>query len=177
MPDDVRTVARDRDPYAWLLAQAALLERSGAAPKGLDLKELKRFLDEAAEDMLAAVRSQLVNLMAHAAKVARTSNPQILCHWRSECVESHDRLIDAYRPSMRQSIDRDELWRRAKRKVVASFADHGEAKPRLPDACPFSLDELVDKDLDVERLAAQLAARSASAEARSALRPQRGLHG
>jgi hypothetical protein len=157
MPDDLHRVTRDGDPYAWLLAQAALLEKGGVAPKGLDLKELKRFLQEAAEDMLAGVRSQLVNLMAHAAKVARTSNRQILGHWRSECIEFHDRLIDAYRPSMRQNIDMDELWRRAKRKVAASFADHGEAKPRLPETCPFALDELVDNELDVERLVAQLA--------------------
>jgi hypothetical protein len=157
MPDDLHRITRDHDPYAWLLAQAALLERGGAGLKGLDLKEVKRFLEEAAEDMLAAVKSHLVNLMAHAAKAARTSNRQILGHWRSECVEFHDRLIDAYRPSMRRAIDIEELWRRAKRKVVASFADHGEARPRLPDACPFGLDELVDKELDVERLVAQLA--------------------
>jgi hypothetical protein len=52
----------------------------------------------------------------------------------------------------------DELWRRARRKVTASFADYGEAEPSLPDACPFSLNELVDRDLDVERLVATLAA-------------------
>jgi hypothetical protein len=158
MPDDLHRATRDDDPYAWALAQAALIGKGGAGSKGLDLKELKRFLEEAAEDMLAAVRSQLVNLMAHAAKVARSSNRQILGHWRSEAIEFHDRLIDAYRPSMRRNIDTDELWRRAKRKVAASFADYGEAKPNLPDACPFSLDELVDKELDIERLIATLAA-------------------
>jgi hypothetical protein len=158
MPDDLHRVSRDQDSYAWALAQASLIAKGGAAPKGLDLKELKRFLEEAAEEMLAAARSQLVNLMAHAAKVARSSNRQIVGHWRSECIEFHDRLIDAYRPSMRPSIDMEELWRRAKRKVAASFADHGEAKPSLPEDCPFSLDELVDKDLDPERLVATLAA-------------------
>ena len=40
--------------------------------------------------------------------------------------------------------------------VTASFADHGEPQPVLPAACPFTLDELIDPDLDVERLVAML---------------------
>ena len=79
-----------------------------------------------------------------------------LGHWRSECVEFHDRLVNAYRPSMRDKIDMASLWRRARRKVTASFADHGEPQPVLPAACPFTLDELIDPDLDVERLVAML---------------------
>lgn len=35
--------------------------------------------------------------LAHAAKVAMTRNPAVIGHWRSECVEFRDRLIDAYR--------------------------------------------------------------------------------
>ena len=39
---------------------------------------------------------------------------------------------------------------------AASFADHGEPAPVLPAGCPFSLDELIDPDLDIERLVAKL---------------------
>jgi hypothetical protein len=157
MPDSARAVERERDPYAWALAQAAILAKGGPGLKGLDLAGLTHVLEEAADEMLATVRSQIVNLMARAAKVAFSANPDIIGHWRSECVEFHDRIIEAYRPSMLGHLDIEDLWRRAKRKVIASFADHGEARPALPSACPFRIEVLVDKDLDVERLIAILA--------------------
>jgi hypothetical protein len=106
--------------------------------------------------MLAAARSQLVNLMAHLTKTALSRNPDVVGHWRSECMEFHDRLIDDYRPSMRDRIDMQGLWRRAGRKVYASFADHGEPRPQLLADCPFTLDQLLDPDLDLDRLVATL---------------------
>ncbi|MGH7089971.1 MAG: DUF29 family protein [Stellaceae bacterium] len=159
MPDELRHPTREDDPYAWALAQARLLAKGESSLKNLDLKQLQHFLEEAAEDMLAAVRSHLVNLMAHAAKAAYSSNPDIVGHWRSECVEFHDRLIAEYRPSMRRAIDIEKLWRRATRKVLASFADYGEPRPDLPESCPFTLAELVAEELDVEPLVAAVGRR------------------
>jgi hypothetical protein len=156
MPDDLRQVDRDQDPYAWAVAQAALIAKGDAALAKLDFAGLKRLLEEVAEDMLSTLRSQLVNLMAHAAKVAHSANPGIIGHWRTECAEFHDRIVDAYRPSMRRKLDLEALWRRARRKVLASFADHGEPPPVLPAKCPFRLDELIDDELDVETLVATL---------------------
>ena len=142
MPEGLRIIERDEDPYAWTLAQAALLRRGTAELKSVDAAGLSEFLEERADEMLSAVRSQMVNLMAHAAKAASSRNPEIVGHWRSECIEFHDRLVDAYRPSMLAKIDLASLWRRACRKVNASFADHGEPKPGLPAQCPFTLDQL-----------------------------------
>jgi hypothetical protein len=158
MPDGLRVVDREQDPYAWALAQSALIARGAAGVKRLDTEALKGFLEEAAEEMLLKVTSQLVNLLAHAAKVAHSRNPNIVGHWRSECVEFHDQIVDAYRSSMRPRIDMDVLWRRAKRKASASFADHGEPPPQLPTACPFTVEDLVDPDLDIERLVESLRA-------------------
>ena len=156
MPEGLRITERHEDAYAWALAQAVRLRRGGAGLKGLDRAELSDFLEEWAEEMLSGPRSPFVNLMAHAAKVARSRNPAVIGHWRSECIEFHDRLIDEYRPSMRDRIDMAGLWRRARRKVAASFADHGEPSPVLPATCPFTLDELIDPELDIERLVASL---------------------
>jgi hypothetical protein len=156
MPEGLRIAERHEDPYAWALSQAARLRRGSAGLKGIDRAGLGEFLEEWAEEMLSGARSQLVNLMAHAAKVALSRNPAVLGHWRSGCVEFHDRLIDAYRPSMRDRIDLASLWRRALRKVAASFADHGEPQPVLPAACPFTLDELIDPELDIEHPVAKL---------------------
>lgn len=149
---------RARDPYGWALAQAEALGRASPVAGGIDTDELRAFLEEAAEDMLSKVTSQMVNLMAHATKAALTRNPTVVGHWRSECVEFHDQIVDGFRNSMRRRIDPDELWRRARRKVLASFADHGEPLPVLPERCPLSLDTLVDPDLDIDGLVARLRA-------------------
>jgi Domain of unknown function DUF29 len=155
MPDDVQLTDRHRDPYAWAREQAALLRRGRPGLGVVDTAALSEFLDEWADEMLSAARSHLVNLMAHAIKAALSRNPDVVGHWRSECVEFHDRLIDEYRPSMRDKIDMATLWKRVCRKVFASFADHGEPKPSPPADCPFTLDRLLDPDLDIDQLVAR----------------------
>jgi hypothetical protein len=149
MPDDLQLTDRHRDPYAWALEQAAFLQRGAVGLKAVDAAALGEFLEEWANEMLSAVRSQLVNMMAHIAKAGLSRNPDVVGHWRSECTEFNDRLVDGYRPSMRDRIDMASLWRRACRKVRASFADHGEPEPRLRSECPFTLDQLIDPDLDL----------------------------
>jgi len=158
MPEALQLIDRHRDPYAWALEQAALLRRGASGLARIDTAALGEFLEEWADEMLSAVRSQLVNLLAHATKAPLSRNPDVVGHWRSECIEFHDRLVDAYRPSMRDRIDMAVLWRRACRKVQASFADHGEPKPLLPTQCPFALDQLVDPDLDLDHLVATITA-------------------
>jgi len=157
MPDGAPALDRHQDPYAWALRQAALLRRRAPGRNAIDALALGEFLEEWADEMLSAVRSHLVNLMAHAAKAALSRNPDVVGHWRSECVEFHDRIVDLYRPSMRERIDMATLWRRACRKVEASFADDGEPKPKLARECPFSLDALIDPELDLDSLVAGLA--------------------
>jgi hypothetical protein len=152
MPDGI-TVAptREDDPFAWALELATKLRHRRGALTLLDLETLGEFLKEWADERLATVRSQIVNLLAHAAKVD-TRNPDVIGHWRSECIEFHDRLIDAHPPSMRDKIDIASLWRRAQRKVDASFRDNGEPLPALPAQCPVNIDDLTDPNLDLDRL-------------------------
>lgn len=135
MPDTVPLPNRQDDPYAWLLIQAHAL----GARRSVDHEGLREYLEEAAEETLSKATSRMVNLMAHVMKVVHTRNPDVIGHWRSEIVEFHDKFLDAYRPSMRRAIERDKerLWQRAKRKVTASFKDHGEPEPDLPRRVPF----------------------------------------
>lgn len=139
---------RDADEYAWLLSQADALKRR----RGVDHDGIRDFLEEAAEDMLSRVTSQIVNLLAHTAKAAHTKNSQVIGHWRSECAEFHDQIVDAYRPSMRQKIDMQALWKRAQRKVYASFEDHGEPRPNLPKHVTVAVETIVDPDLHFEMM-------------------------
>jgi hypothetical protein len=132
VPEGLRIADLHDDPYAWARTQAVLLRRGSAGFKTLDTEGLSDFLEEWADDMLSTARSHLVNLLAHAAKVAKT------------------------RPSMRDRSDLPSLWPRALRKVFASFDDHGEPRPSFPAQCPVPLDDLVDPELDLDRLVATI---------------------
>jgi Domain of unknown function DUF29 len=153
MPGGVNVATIDDDPFAWALTLATQLRHRGAL-KAPDREALSDFLEEWAAEMWATVRSQMVSLLAHAAKVANTRNPDVIGHWRTECIEFHDRLIDAYRPSMRDKINIDVLWHRAQRKVCASFDDNDEPRPTFAARCPVDIAELIDPDLDLDRLVA-----------------------
>jgi hypothetical protein len=62
---------------------------------------------------------------------------------------------------MRQAIDVDFLWPRARRRTRLEFEIDGQPAPGLPQDCPFTLDELTDGQADPRALAARLAARIA----------------
>lgn len=144
------------DPHAWALAQAALLAGWPATARAIDAEGLRDFLEERAGDMQAAVESHLVNLLSHMMKAAFTRNPQAIPHWLDECDNFYTEIQLSYRPSMAQVIRMDRVWRLAGRKVVASFARHGEPRPALTPDCPFDLAVLVDPDLNLEALVAEL---------------------
>ena len=75
MPDELRIVDRDQDPFAWALQQAELIARGRTGLRTLDAEGLREFLEETAADMLARVTGQMVNLMAHVTKAAHSRNP------------------------------------------------------------------------------------------------------
>jgi hypothetical protein len=133
MPDGTTLApTRDDDPFAWAFELATKVRHRQGALTLLDREALSEFLEEWADEMLATVLSQIVDLLAHATKAAKTRSPESIGHWFSECTEFHDQLISSYRPSMRQKIDMASLWRRAQRKVIAGFRDYGEPRPALP---------------------------------------------
>ena len=152
MPDGITVTTREDDAFAWALSLASKVRHRQGALTALDRESRCDFLEEWATEMLNAVLSRMVNLLAHATKAAKTQNRDIVGHWFSECTEFHDQLTSAYRPSMRNKIDLPILWRRAQRKVTASFRDYGEPRPVLPRECPVSVDDLLDPELDLDRL-------------------------
>lgn len=145
---DVLQTDREADEYAWLVNQADAIRRRS----GIDYDALAAFIEESADDMVRGVKSNITHLLAHAAKAAHTKNPDVIGHWRTECTRFHTEILNDYCPSMHQKIEPEMalLWKRAKRLVYASFEDHGEPRPRLPDYCPVSLEALLDPDLHLD---------------------------
>jgi hypothetical protein len=83
--------------------------------------------------------------------------------WLGEVTRARDDAADAFTPSMRQHLDLDAVWRRARRGAAADLRSYGEAMAALPDSCPFTLDELLNREVEAEAYAAKLAALAAAA--------------
>lgn len=159
MPDGYGKLTPRDDPYGWAMAQIEAIRLLPADFAGFDREGMLEFLEDSAHAMLAKVKSQLINLMAHLTKAACTRNPEVIGHWRNECRNFHQEIVIEYRRSMRKEIDLERLWRYATKRVTASFEDYGEPTPTLPADCPFTLAQLVDEDLDIAGTVETLRAR------------------
>ncbi len=139
----------DKDFYAWTLDQAAVL-RQLPPTDGVDLGHLAEEIEDLGSERLHAVTSNLVHLLAHLLKAAFSRNPQVLSHWRSECVAFQRNARVRYSNSMRQHIDLADLFSDARRAAMADFADAGEPVPPLPSTCPIPLAELLERDFNFD---------------------------
>lgn len=156
MPEDRIVLDRHDDPYRWVRNQAdRLAGRSGLAADPIALSE---FLDDVAEEMVADVRGLLIQLLIHLLKLSVFDEPDSRRHWIAECAAFQAQILDRYRPSMRQRIDVDTLWRRATKAVIAQAEDRTLTLPRLPHQSPLTLDDLVDEDALIADLVGRLSA-------------------
>ena len=107
------------------------------------------------------LRQALVHLLKlHAWPGIPGSSPgakgqQAAAHWRGEVAGFLADARRAFTPAMRQLIDLADLYADALYQVRAGADDAGEPRP-LPEACPFTLDELLAKRRDVLALVARL---------------------
>ncbi|MDB5558306.1 MAG: hypothetical protein JWQ36_1240 [Enterovirga sp.] len=156
-----RRTSYDDDIYAWSQEQAAALRRLAETrrdlPNELDLEHVAEEIEDVGKAELRTVESFLELMLRHLLKIASAPNARPVRHWRDEVALQRRALAKDLKASMRQLIDLDELWDAARRRADASLDEHGDALlPDLPQACPFSLDELTATGFDVESAVARL---------------------
>jgi hypothetical protein len=151
MPDDLY----ERDILVWSEKQAALLRRL-ARGEGLNEAVDWDHVIEEVEDVglseLHGCESLLVRALAHLLKVHM--EPQgPTAHWTSETIAFLRGARRRFSPAMRQRIDLGDLYQDAVEEVRPLI--RGE-DVRLPDSCPYALDDLLDKSTDIAKLVAKL---------------------
>ncbi len=166
---DRRSTYND-DIYAWSQEQAAALRRLAETrrdlPNELDLEHVAEEIEDVGKAELRTVESFLELLLRHLLKMASAPEARPVRHWRDEVVLQHDALLADFRSSMRQLIELDRVWKAAKARADAALDEHGDALlPELPQACPFSLDDLTAPSFDIERAVSDLQELSAKAGA------------
>jgi hypothetical protein len=155
MPDGLY----ERDALAWADHQATLLRRLAAGEgvnEAVDWPNVIEEVQDVGLSELRACQSLLEQALTHLLKLHALPESQAARRWRDEIRAF---LHDAQRrltPSMRQRTGLDDLYDKAAGRARAAAEDIGAISRLLPDACPFTLDELLAGRLTVAELVTRL---------------------
>jgi len=135
----------ETDVLEWSAQQAELLRRHARGERLNETPDWPNIIEEI-EDVggngLRAVRSHLLQAMLHELKLRAWPESRDAPHWAAEARGHRGDAADDFAPSMRQHIDLPALYRRALQRVPS--ASDGIPRLPLPDACPWTLDDLLE---------------------------------
>lgn len=145
--------AYDDDFYTWTQEQARLLRelpRATALPNSLDLAHIAEEIEDMGKSELNTVLSCLLQMFVHLIKLkANGFEAPPARGWVTEILAFHRNARRGFTPGMRQLIDLDGLWREAVADASHELSLYDEAVPPLPPSCPFELDDLVARTIDI----------------------------
>jgi len=135
----------ETDVLTWSERQAELLRRVGAGEKvhdQVDWENVAAEVESVGRSQLAAVRSLLIQALAHLLKAEAWPLSREVAHWRAEAMRFRIDAADIFSPSMRQRIDVRDLYAKALRIMPETIDD----QPPLPapTECPVTLDDLLN---------------------------------
>ncbi len=139
-----------RDFALWAQTQAARL-RAAAATSNLpiDWQNLAEELEGLGNSQLAEAGSRLATIIEHLLKLRHSSAQLPRRGWRVTVVTQRHDLARLLRlsPSLRRRLDGEltDAWQAARRRALMAKPP-GERWSRVPEACPFSLDQILDPD-------------------------------
>jgi hypothetical protein len=135
----------DNDIVLWSERQADLLRRhvagdrtNNAAP---DWPNIIEEIESVGREQLHAVESLLLLALIHVLKAAAWPDSRDVPHWRAEERTFRNQARRRFTPSMRQRLDLAGIYADALRGLPET-SDNVLPMP-VPDACPFTLDELL----------------------------------
>jgi len=148
----------ETDFHAWALHQAGALRRLAAARPNLgsdiDWAEVAEEIEEMGREQAHAVGSALVRIIEHLLKLAHSPAEPPRNGWRRSVRQARTLLDEKLEmnPSLATpaalAARLAAAWPRGRRLAVAALVDEGEgdAAALIPDACPFTLDQIRDFD-------------------------------
>ena len=136
----------------WSGQQAERLRRhvAGERVNDLDRGHPIEEIDGSGSSEIAAGSSLLPRAMIRALKITRRPESSTASHWRGESGTFLPQAQARSRPSVARSIPVGDLFRKARRLVLAP---DGDVPPRpAAEECSFSLADLVDEATDLRTL-------------------------
>ncbi len=139
----------DSDILVWSERQGALLRRRAAGElvneRELDWPHIAEEVESVGRSQLSAVRSYIIQALAHDLKAAAWPASQATPGWRAEAVRFRQEAAEAFAPSMRQHIDIAKLYALAMRRLPETI--DGQPPLCVPATCPVTLDELLTSEV------------------------------
>jgi hypothetical protein len=138
----------DDDIVTWAEQQAAALRELAAKPELSNAVDWENLIEEVeclGRSEWKGVASHLRNALAYVLKAVCDPGSLSRVAWAVETSNSLREAREDYRPSMRQNIDMEAIWTSAFRQAADALLPFKVTiPPRLPERCPFTLDEILD---------------------------------
>ncbi len=133
----------EEDFYAWTQQQADLLRRLPPAGNALDLENIAEEIESLGRSDLRAARSLCQHIIEHFLKLEYSGLEEPADHWRDEIVEWRLQLEQILTRSIEAKLDMASLYRTALRLVRRLERDVPGLTRRLPQVCPYTLEQIV----------------------------------
>lgn len=137
----------DADETAWLEAMADLI-RQGRCDD-LDFGHLEEYLGDMARRDRREVKSRLITLLAHLLKWTHQPD-QRSRSWRGTIIEQRQELGELAARGVLRNHAEAVLADAYSEAVERAAAETGLAADSFPDACPYSLEQLLSADFPGE---------------------------
>jgi hypothetical protein len=146
---DVRHADADlyeRDYYAWVQRQLELL-RAGRL-QDVDLDNLIEEIEDLGRSERKVVRSQARNIIHHLLKLHHSPAVAPRRQWRKTEWNARGDLEDDLTPTLRHDLERElpHLYALAAGATRIDLEEDMSPVPDLPPACPYTLDQILDRD-------------------------------
>ncbi len=153
----------DTDALTWAERQADLLSRLAQGERvnaDVDWPNVIEEVRDVGLSELRSCRSLLEQAMRHLIKLHCEPNSGSVQHWRAETRVFLSDARRRYAPSMKQRLDLEELYASAVRLNATIAQDFGRALPGLPPTCPFSANDLLAEQPDLDQILSSMQTRS-----------------
>ena len=147
----------ERDFFAWTEDQARRL-RALDGDNRIDAERIAEEIQDLGRNDRRALATHLMRALQHFAQAAMVVSDEPRAHWLAE---ASDHLVDARAlvgdsPSLVNRVDLERIWRTALKEANTKLRLYGH--PELPRdlPLPFTLEALLDEELEPEDAQAQL---------------------
>lgn len=158
-PDKSPAIEYERDFFVWTQAQAAALRaratREGT-PADIDWENVAEEIESLGRSERSAVESHLRTIVEHLLKLAHSPATLPRADWRVTVKRTRDDVADRLTASLgrglRDTLDRN--YARGRRTAALGLERDGLTLTDLPEACPWTFEQLLDEDFWPESPAA-----------------------
>ena len=140
----------DDDFYAWTQHQAAVLREMPVTDNRFDREHVAGEIEDLGKSERDAVRSQIRRIIEQLLKLAHSPAQQPRFVWLDTIDDARETLSDKMTPTLHRDaeVSVNKLYDQARRRVARTLQRCGEAAAAdaLPQACPYSLDDICRED-------------------------------